>query len=184
MNQAYHPVLHEVRDHAGNWVTGWLPFGHLAGLIGTTTADLMRRLTVLDVVELIDGRHRLTPLAKRELYGTTLHHRPRPGSPRLKLDVMLPDGMVLLVQNLEATNAPVTEAEKLAGQGFSQRAIAGRLGITLRAVQKRLAAVPPQLKNWPVVGSWEDDEAGNSYEGDYLSARTLRPPKVAQTLVA
>lgn len=158
MSQAYHHVLHEIRDQYGVWHTGWLPFGKLAEEVGTTTADLMRRLTILGVVEHREGRHRLTALAKRKSYGMT-YRRPAKGDrPRLEIDVILPEGMVLVVQNLQATNLPLTEAERLRDQGSSQRAIAARLGITLRAVQKRLAAVPPRLKNWPIVGSWDEED--------------------------
>ena len=52
----YHPVLHEIQDHAGNWITGWRTFTSLAELIRTSTADLMRRLTMLGVVEMRDRR--------------------------------------------------------------------------------------------------------------------------------
>lgn len=158
MSQAYHPVLHEIRDQYGVWHTGWLPFGQLADLIGTTTADLMRRLAILGVVEHREGRHRLSAMAKRKSYGMT-YRRPAKGDrARLEIDVILPEGMVLVVQNLEATNPPLTEAERLRDQGLSQRAIAARLGISQPAVRKRLEVVPPRLKNWPIVGSWDEED--------------------------
>ncbi len=160
---AYHSVLQEIRDQNGVWHTGWLPFGKFAALIGTTTADLMRRLVSLGVVEHREGRHRLTAMAKRKSYGVTYRRQAKRGVHRQEIDVILPEGMVLVVQNLEATNLATTDAESLRDQGSSQRAIAMRLGITLRAVQKRLASVPPKLKNWPIVGSWDD-------ESDYPSA--------------
>jgi len=157
MSQAYHPILHEIRDQFGVWHTGWLPFGKLAEEIGTTTADLMRRLVILGLVEHREGRHRLTAQAKRKSYGMT-YRRPAKGNVRrLEIDVILPEGMVLVVQKLEATNLPLTDAERLRDQGLSQRAIAARLGITLRAAQKRLASVPPRLRDWPIVGSWDEE---------------------------
>ncbi len=157
MSQAYHHVLHEIRDQFGVWHTGWLPFGKLADLIGTTTADLVRRLVILGVVEHQEGRHRLTALAKRKSYGITYRRAAKGDVRRLEIDVILPEGMVLVVQNLEATNLPLTDAERLRDQGLSQRATAARLGITLRAAQKRLASVPPRLRDWPIVGSWDDE---------------------------
>lgn len=180
-NRACHPVLGEIRDHAGNWHTGWLPIGHLADLIGTSTRDLIRRLVLLGVMEHREGRHRLTALAKRKPYGTTVRRRAKGGLPRLETDVILPDGMVLLVQNLEATNLPLTETERLHLEGLSQRAIGARLGITQRAVRKRLADTPPRLKDWPVLGSWNDGEEGGS---EYPSAVPPSKAKVAQALVA
>ena len=157
MSQAYHHVLHEIRDQFGVWHTGWLPFGKLADVIGTTTADLMRRLVILGVVEHREGRHRLTALAKRRGYGTIYRRKAKGENSRLEIDVILPEGMVLVVQNLEATNLPLTDAERLRDQGLSQRATAARLGITLRAAQKRLASVPPRLRDWPIVGSWDEE---------------------------
>lgn len=160
--RTYNPVLGEVRDDRGNWHDGCLPFTDLARLIGTTTADLMRRLVMLGVVERQEIRHRLTSTAKRSGYGTTYRCRAKGGKPRLEMDLILPEGMVLVVRNLEATNPPITETERLAEAGLSQRAIAARLGITQQAVHKRLSALPPRLKNWPVLGSWEDREAGDN----------------------
>lgn len=177
MNRAYHPVLHEVRDDAGRWVTGWLPYGQLAALIGTKVNDLMRRLTILGVVERRDGRNRLTAAAKAKNYGMINYRRSEKGRPRLAIDVILPEGMTLLVQNLEATNLPRTEVETMTDDGLSQRVIASRLGITQKAVQKRLAAVPPRLKNWPVLGSWDDD-------ADDLSVCMAAMPKDTQSLAA
>jgi hypothetical protein len=78
------------------------------------------------------------------------------------MDLILPGGMVLLVQNLQATNAPLTETERLANAGLSLSAIAARLGISRQAVHKRLNAFPPRLKDWPVLGTWAGDgEADN-----------------------
>ncbi|MFK0385194.1 hypothetical protein [Agrobacterium sp. NPDC090273] len=154
---AYHPVLDEIRDQTGVWHTGWLPFGKLADLIGTTTADLLRRLVILGVVEHREGRHRLTKWAKRKSYGTIYRRKGNGNLPRLEVDVILPQGMVLVVRNLAATNLPLTETERLRNEGLSLRSIAVRQGITLRAVQKRLEAIPPKLQNWPIVGTWEDD---------------------------
>lgn len=160
--KTYHPVLHEIRDHAGNWVTGWRTFTGLADLIGTTTADLMRRLAALDVVEMRDGRNRLTTIARQKGYGTTRRGVAGDAKTRVETDVLLPDGMVLVVKNLDATNLPMTETEKLIRTGLSQRDVATRLGISQQAVQKRLRAIPPRLKDWPVLGSWDDrDEADN-----------------------
>lgn len=172
MNRAYHPVLHEIRDQQGYWVTGWCKFSDLADLIGTTTADLMRRLSMLGVVEYREGRHRLTPLAKQKLYGETLRGVDEDSGQRFTLDVILPDGMVHLVQNLEATNAPVTETERLIDEGLSRKEVARRLDITPKAVRKRLASVPPRLKDWPVLGSWDDadEEVGNDADNDNNAA--------------
>ena len=75
---------------------------------------------------------------------------------RIEADVILPEGMVLVVQNLNVTNLPPTEVEMLASKGLSQRAIAARLGISQQAVQKRLRAIPPRLTDWLILGSWED----------------------------
>jgi predicted DNA-binding protein (UPF0251 family) len=75
----------------------------------------------------------------------------------MEIDVILPEGMVLLVQKLEITNPQLTEAERLRDQGLSQRAIAARLGISQPAVKKRLASVPPRLSDWPIVGSWDNE---------------------------
>ena len=57
---------------------------------------------------------------------------------------------------------PNWSAERLANAGLSLSAIAARLGISRQAVHKRLNAVPPRLKDWPVLGTWADDgEADN-----------------------
>ena len=156
MKELCHPVLKEICDQNGVWHTGWLPFGKLAKVVGTTTADLLRRLTILGVVEHRDGRHRLTSMAKRKSYGTVYRRKAKDGKPRLELDVILPEGMVLVATNLEATNLPLTEAERFREQGLSQRDIAARLGISQPAVKKRLDAVPPRLRDWPIVGSWDE----------------------------
>lgn len=156
--RACHSVLGEIRDDNGRWHTGWLPFGRLAELVGTTTSDVVRRLVLLGVLEHRDGRHRLTALAKQKGYGAIYRRGTANGRPRLEWDVILPEGMVLLVQNLEATNPPLTDAERLLAEGHSLRAIARREGVTLKAVQKRLASIPPRLKDWPVLGTWDDPD--------------------------
>lgn len=166
MNRAYHPVLHEIRDQQGNWVTGWCKFSDLADLIGTTTADLMRRLSMLGIAEYREGRHRLTPLARQKLHGTTLHGIDEDSGRHFTLDVILPDGMVHLVQNLEATNAPPSETERLIGEGLARKEVARRLNISPKAVRKRLAAIPPQLKDWPVLGRWQDEEGNDDADND------------------
>lgn len=112
---------------------------------------------MLGVLEHRQGRHRLTGLAVEKGYGAVCRRKAVDGRPRLEWDVILPDGMVLLVRNLETTNLPLTDTEKLAREGLSQRAIARHQGVTQKAVQKRLAAVPPRLSNWPVVGSWKEE---------------------------
>lgn len=152
--KVYHDTLQEICDSKGVWHTGWLTFGKLADVIGTTTTDLMRRLVALGVLEHDGQRHRLTSWSKGKCYGEVYRKRKADGA-RLEIDVILPEGMVLLVQNLEQTNLPVTEAESLSEQGLSQRAIATRLGISQPAVKKRLDSIPPRLSNWPVVGSWD-----------------------------
>jgi hypothetical protein len=160
-NRACHPILGEIRDDDGSWVTGWKTYSELAETVRTTVADLMRRLSILGVVEKRDGRHRLTRNARMKGHGT-VHRVEVEGGRRIRMDVILPDGMVFLVQNLQATNAPLSEAEGLAQEGLSLSAVAARLGISKQAVHKRLNAVPPQLKDWPVVGAWADDgEADN-----------------------
>ncbi|MEQ1942393.1 hypothetical protein ABMA32_08220 [Mesorhizobium sp. VNQ89] len=153
-----------MRDDNGRWHTGWLPFGELAELVGTTTSDVVRRLVVLGVLEHRDNRHRLTAVARQKGYGTTW--RFKDGDRRLEWDVILPDGMVLLVQNLEATNLPLTRTEQLYRQGLSLRAIAREEGVTLKAVQKRLDSVPPRLTNWPVLGTWHNPEIADNDNTD------------------
>lgn len=167
--KAYHPLLHEIRDATGAWHTGWKTFGDFAALLGTTTPDLIRRLALLGIVEMREGRHRLTSWALSIRLGVT-YYRPIVGRrSRVAVDVLLPDGMVHVVRNLEATNLPLSEAESLAREGLSQRAIAERLGVSQQAVQKRLRNVPLKLRDWPVVGSWADDsdnpEALHPWEG-------------------
>jgi hypothetical protein len=162
MSRAYHPVLDEIRDENGVWHTGWAPFGKLAQMVGTTTHDLLRRLSILGMVEFRQERHRLTMWARQKSYG--MIYRPKSKRvKRLEIDIVLPRGMVFVVTNLERTNLPQTEAEKLAATGLSQRAIAMRLGVSQQAVQKRLATLPPRLKDWPILGSWDDD---GTEEGD------------------
>ncbi len=157
MSKAYHPVLDEIRDENGVWHTGWVPFGKLAEMIGTTSRDLIRRLSILSMVEFRDERHRLTKWARQKSYG--MIYRPKNDRvKRLEIDVVLPRGMVFVVSNLEKTNPPLTEAEKLAATGISQRQIAMRLGVSQQAVQKRLANLSPRLKDWPMLGSWDDDD--------------------------
>lgn len=70
--------------------------------------------------------------------------------------VILPEGMVLLVRNLEATNPPLTEAERLIQSGYSRADVARRLGCSRAAITQALNRAPPRLKNWPIVGSWEE----------------------------
>jgi hypothetical protein len=160
-NRAYHPILHEIRDEDGNWVTGWKTYSDLAETVGTTVADLMRRLAILGVVEMRDGRHRLTRTARIAGHGT-VHWQKTASGKTIGMDLILPGGMVFLVQNLQATNASLTETERLANAGLSLSAIAARLGISKQAVHKRLIALPPRLKDWPVLGTWaEEGEADN-----------------------
>ncbi len=81
---------------------------------------------------------------------------------RLEQHVILPDGMVLLVRNLEATNPPPSEAERLIQSGHTRADVARRLGRSRAAITQALKRAPARLKNWPIVGAWEeDDEAGN-----------------------
>ncbi len=163
-SRTYNPIIGEIRDDNGVWHTGWQTFGRLAQLVGTTTTDLMRRLTALGIVEYRDERHRLTPWARQKGYGTVYRRkrRPRPDLPVLAIDVVLPEGMVLLVQNLEATNLPLTETERLRNHGLTFSAMANRLGVSRQAVHKRLNGLPPRLKNWPVVGTWADKAAADN----------------------
>jgi len=153
--KCFNPVIGEICDDKGEWVTGWLTFGRLADTIGTTTADLVRRLSLLGVLVYRDGRHRLTQTAIRKWYGKVIRKRIK-GGPDVRVDVILPEGMVLLVRNLEATNAPETEAELLKRRGLSLSKIALQLGCSKQAVHKRLKESPPRLTNWKVSGSWAD----------------------------
>ncbi len=155
-------VLGEICDDRGQWITGCLTFGRLAETIGTTTADLMRRLVMLRIVEMKDGRHRLTREAIRKQYGTVNRRRGKgKGSPDIRIDLMLPDGMVFVVTNLEATNLAETDAEILRRNGMSLSQIAQQLGCSKQAVHKRLAGRPPRLTNWKIVGSWAERKAAN-----------------------
>jgi hypothetical protein len=155
--QCAHPVLGEICDRDGTWHTGFLPYGQLASLIGTTTADLMRRLQALNIVEHLGGRHRLTRTAIRKRFGM-VYRKHIKGQPGVCLDVILPGGMVYVVTNLVATNLPETEIEKLVHDGQSQSSIAARLGCTQQAVSKHLRTLPPRLQDWPIAGSWDDTE--------------------------
>lgn len=153
--QCAHTVLGEICDRDGTWHTGFLPYGQLATLIGTTTADIMRRLQLLKIVEHRDGRHRLTRTAIQKCFGMVFQ-RYRKGQLVVSQDVILPAGMVNLVANLKATNLPETEIEKLSRAGNSQSSIAARLGCSQQAVSKHLKSLPARLQDWPIVGSWED----------------------------
>jgi hypothetical protein len=139
-----------------------MTYSRLAETVRTTTGDLMRRLSILGIVEVIDGRHRLTPWARVKGYGTTYRRSPKRGKSGISMDVILPGGMVRLVQNLEATNAPLTETERLSNAGLSLSAVAARLGISKQAVHKRLNALPPRLKDWPIAGTWADTGAADN----------------------
>ncbi|RLL74177.1 helix-turn-helix domain-containing protein [Ochrobactrum soli] len=163
-------VLGEIYDGAGQWHTGFLPYGQFAGLIGTTTADLMRRLVQLGIVEHTGERHRLTRMAVRKRFGMVIKKH-RKGKPDLRFDVILPEGMVHVVTNLKATNLPETPIEKMNRSGMSQRDIASWLGKSQQSVSKHLRSLPPRLKNWPVVGTWDDcSEADNDNRSDNHSA--------------
>lgn len=150
-------VLGEVRDHTGRWHDGTKSYSDFANMIGTTTADLMRRLKLLGIVEHTGERHRLTKAAIRRCYGTVYQKR-RKDQPTLFYDLILPDGMVLIVTNLEATNQTETEVEKLRAAGLSLSEIGNQLGCSKQAVGKRLANLPPRLTDWPIKGSWKDDD--------------------------
>ena len=152
-------VLREIRDAQGTWHTGYMSFATLAATFGTTTADVIRRLEALGVVERNPrGRVEITKDARRLCHGEVIRRRIE-GRPR-RFDVVLPAGMVLLATNLEATNEPPSEIEKLHHEaGLSMRTIALRLGISAKAVSKHLNSRPPRLTNWPILGTWEDDGA-------------------------
>ncbi|UVV66954.1 winged helix-turn-helix domain-containing protein [Brucella anthropi] len=163
-------LLGEVCDSNGTWHTGFMPYGKLAEMIGTTTADLMRRLRLLGIVEADErGRHKLTRTAIRKCHGEVYWRKPK-GSPALQFDVILPEGMVEVVTNLEATNLPETEIEKLRKAGLSQRDIAFRLDLSQQAVSKHLNSLPPRLTDWPIVGTWDEDDEGESDNQPSLAA--------------
>jgi hypothetical protein len=126
-------------------------------MIGTTTADLMRRLKLLGIVEHTGERHRLTAMAIRKCYGTVYQKRHK-DQPTLSYDLILPEGMVQIVTNLEATNQMETEDEQLRAAGLSLSEIGNQLGCSKQAVGKRLAKLPPRLTDWPLKGSWKDDD--------------------------
>ncbi len=134
-----------------------MPYGKLAETIGTTTADLIRRLKVLGIVEYVNGRHRITQTAIRKRFGR-VYQRRRKGGTTLKFDVILPEGMVEVVTNLDATNLPETEIEGMAKQGLSMSDIAMRVGCSKQAIHKHLNSLPPRLTDWPITGTWEDDD--------------------------
>lgn len=151
-----HPVLGEIRDAEGRWHTGALTFTAMAQLLGTTTQDLIRRCFKLGIVEYKGERHRLTKMAKRKYYGETYRRRKYDGTGKLLcMDVLLPDGMVKIVTNLEATNPDETELCQLLKKGYSQSRIALLLGCSQQAVSKKIKSRPPHLTNWPILGSWK-----------------------------
>ena len=43
------------------------------------------------------------------------------------------------------------------------RSIALRLGLSAEAVSKHLTSRPPLLTNWPIIGTWEDDDAVDDF---------------------
>ncbi|KAB2767625.1 winged helix-turn-helix domain-containing protein [Brucella anthropi] len=88
----------------------------------------------------------------------------------MQFDVILPEGMVEVVTNLEATNLPETEIEKLRKAGLSQRDIAFRLDLSQQAVSKHLNSLPPRLTDWPIVGTWDEDDEGESDNQPSLAA--------------
>lgn len=109
-------------------------------------------------------------MAVRKRYGMVIKKR-RKGKPDLRFDVILPEGMVHVVTNLKATNLPETPIEKMNRSGMSQRDIASCLGKSQQSVSKHLRSLPPRLKNWPVVGTWDDgSEADNDNRSDNHSA--------------
>ncbi|TYR33770.1 hypothetical protein FY036_06900 [Mesorhizobium microcysteis] len=159
--QCVSTTLGEIRDASGAWHTGYLPFAALAVTFNTTTADVLRRLACLGIVQRdARGRYGITQDARRLCQGEVIHRRTGRGAPTKRYDVILPSGMVLLARNLEATNEPQTEIEKLHDDvGLSMRAIGQRVGISAEAVSKHLRSRPPRLTDWPVIGSWEDGVA-------------------------
>ncbi|GEM_PF-3217455 len=161
-------ILGEICDNAGTWHTGFLPYGKLAELIGTTTADLMRRLKLLGIVEYKAGRHRLTRTAILKRFGM-VYRKGRKGDLDMSFDVILPEGMVEVVTHLKATNLPETEIERMNRQGLSQRTIATRIGMTQQAVSKHLKSLPPRLANWPITGTWNIDEEKEPEQSDNQS---------------
>ncbi|WP_376709970.1 hypothetical protein [Pseudochrobactrum lubricantis] len=151
-----HPVLGEIRDAEGKWHTGVLTYTAMARLVGTTTQDLIRRCLKLGIVEYKGERHRLTRMARQKCYGRTYKQpqHDRTGA-MLCIDVILPEGMVKIVTNLEATNPDETDVCRLLKKGYSQSRIASLLGCSQQAVSKKIKSRHPHLTNWPILGSWE-----------------------------